>query len=253
MVLEGGNAGLGAGRGREQTETYGLSGFQGILGRLNGKSDREVKKEAITQRDIQLRLYTGQRYGFLNFVSGGLLVGDTIRPKERKGENGFSTGTQIRTTEQPPKLASAVSQRKHRSEEAANPARMEKRSKKSQKAEEAIPDSDGENSGKEEEAKRVRKKERRQKRAEKEARRRRRQERRLEKQGQRGAEASRDRQRSKSLSLPSDTVSLKTPKASIHRGQAVRRRYIHQKRLASSNTQALNEVSLLVLTLREYF
>jgi Pin2-interacting protein X1 len=47
---------------------------------LNGKSDAEVQKHQSALRDAELRTYQAQKYGHMNFVSGGFLVGDRIEP-----------------------------------------------------------------------------------------------------------------------------------------------------------------------------
>lgn len=78
------NLGLGAKRGKAENETFGLTAFQGLLGRLNGKSDGELKKEESTARDLKLSLYQNQRWGSVRFVSGGLLVGDKIEKLKEK-------------------------------------------------------------------------------------------------------------------------------------------------------------------------
>ena len=62
--------------GRVNADTFGLSLFSGVLGRLNGKSDADVQKHQSALRDAELRTYQAQKYGYMNFVSGGLLVGD---------------------------------------------------------------------------------------------------------------------------------------------------------------------------------
>ena len=77
MLLKDDNLGLGAKRGSERAENFGLAGFASILGRLNGKEE-EVKKEEERQEKIQQRAYVYNKYGMMNFVSGGFLVGDKI-------------------------------------------------------------------------------------------------------------------------------------------------------------------------------
>lgn len=77
VLLKDDNLGLGAKRGSERAENFGLAGFASILGRLNGKAE-EVKKEEERQEKIQQRAYVYNKYGFMNFVSGGFLVGDKI-------------------------------------------------------------------------------------------------------------------------------------------------------------------------------
>ncbi|KAK5011648.1 hypothetical protein LTR28_010357, partial [Elasticomyces elasticus] len=67
VLLKDDNLGLGAQRGKSNADTFGLSTFSGILGRLNGKSEVQVQKEQAVQRDVQLASYHGQRWGRMNF------------------------------------------------------------------------------------------------------------------------------------------------------------------------------------------
>lgn len=77
VMLREDNLGIGAKIGTQNAETFGLSMFSGLLGRLNGKEeDRAVmQKKEETLRDVQLKL----KYGNMNFVSGGMLVGDKMQ------------------------------------------------------------------------------------------------------------------------------------------------------------------------------
>ncbi|KAK3641366.1 telomerase inhibitor [Elasticomyces elasticus] len=73
--------GLGLGAkvgGKSNAETFGLSTLSSIFGRLNGKSDEDLEKQQKNLRDAELRTYQAQKHGFMNFVRGGLLVGDKI-------------------------------------------------------------------------------------------------------------------------------------------------------------------------------
>ena len=88
MLLREENLGLGAQVRKSNAETFGLSLFSGVLGRLNGQSDEEVQKQQGALRDAELRTYQAQKYGFMNFVSGGLLVGDSIEPVTGGSEDG---------------------------------------------------------------------------------------------------------------------------------------------------------------------
>lgn len=83
VLLRDENLGLGAQVGKGNAETFGLSLFSGVLGRLNGKSDTEVQQQQSASRDAELRTYQAQKYGLLSFVSGGMLVGDKIEPPKR--------------------------------------------------------------------------------------------------------------------------------------------------------------------------
>ncbi|KAH7077043.1 hypothetical protein FB567DRAFT_451582 [Paraphoma chrysanthemicola] len=81
VLLKDDNLGLGAKRGSERAENFGLAGLQSILGRLNGRED-EVKKEEERQQEIEKRAFVYRKYGMMNFVSGGFLVGDKIKSRE---------------------------------------------------------------------------------------------------------------------------------------------------------------------------
>ncbi|KAK0871003.1 telomerase inhibitor [Friedmanniomyces endolithicus] len=48
------------------------------FGRLNGKSEGDVEKLERGLRDAELRAYQAEKHGYMNFVRGGLLVGDKI-------------------------------------------------------------------------------------------------------------------------------------------------------------------------------
>lgn len=80
VFLKDDNLGLGAKRGSERAENFGLAGLASILGRLNG-NEEEVKKEEARQEEIEKRAFVYRKYGMMNFVSGGFLVGDKITKK----------------------------------------------------------------------------------------------------------------------------------------------------------------------------
>lgn len=77
VMLREENLGIGAKIGTQNAETFGLSMFSGLLGRLNGKEEDRaaMQKKEETLRDVQLKL----KYGNMNFVSGGMLVGDKMQ------------------------------------------------------------------------------------------------------------------------------------------------------------------------------
>jgi Pin2-interacting protein X1 len=81
VFLKDDNLGLGAKRGSERAENFGLAGLESILGRLNGK-EAEVKKEEERREEIEKRAFVYRKYGMMNFVSGGFLVGDKIKPRD---------------------------------------------------------------------------------------------------------------------------------------------------------------------------
>ena len=74
--------GLGTSRKGEYDDTYctGLDVFQGILGRLNGRTEDECETVKIANEKSKTVNYLESRWHVLKFVSGGLLEGD--RSKE---------------------------------------------------------------------------------------------------------------------------------------------------------------------------
>ncbi|KAH0541935.1 hypothetical protein FGG08_003655 [Glutinoglossum americanum] len=90
IALKDDNLGLGAKRGSGQVEgeCTGLSAFQGLLGRLNGKTEEEVDKERKSREDVRREIYMENRWGSIKFVKGGLLVGDKIREEPADDETG---------------------------------------------------------------------------------------------------------------------------------------------------------------------
>lgn len=97
VFLKDDNLGLGAKRGSERAENFGLAGFASILGRLNGKEE-EVKKEEERQVKIQQRAYVYKKFGMMNFVSGGYLVGDKIEKGVKKE---FEVKVQVKSEPEP--------------------------------------------------------------------------------------------------------------------------------------------------------
>jgi Pin2-interacting protein X1 len=74
VTLKDDTLGLGARIGRDPMEPTGLDAFKGLLGRLNGKSDVELKKEEQKRDDVRLARYAALKFPEVRFVSGGLLA-----------------------------------------------------------------------------------------------------------------------------------------------------------------------------------
>ena len=81
IALKDDNLGLGAkpDAAPNGSETTGLDVFQDLLGRLNGKGTTKVSKGRTQRSDLRSSAYIEQRWGDLRFISGGFLVGDTLR------------------------------------------------------------------------------------------------------------------------------------------------------------------------------
>ncbi|KAJ5971140.1 uncharacterized protein N7479_001058 [Penicillium vulpinum] len=73
VILKDDNLGLGARIGRE-TEPTGLDAFKGLLGRLNGKTETELKKDEQKRDDVRLARYAALKFPEVRFVSAGLLT-----------------------------------------------------------------------------------------------------------------------------------------------------------------------------------
>ena len=80
VSLKDDNLGLGAKPGTSQSsgKCTGLDSFQGLLGRLNGKSESQLAKEQKSRNDIKRSIYAENRWGSSRFVKGGVLVGENI-------------------------------------------------------------------------------------------------------------------------------------------------------------------------------
>lgn len=73
VTLKDDTLGLGA-RPRGQDEPTGLDAFQGLLGRLNGKSDVKLEEEQRKRDEIRLARYAQQKWHTVRFVSAGYLA-----------------------------------------------------------------------------------------------------------------------------------------------------------------------------------
>jgi len=76
IALKDDNLGLGAkgGVNDEDGQTTGLDMYQDLLGRLNGKTEREVDNEKRMRSNVRRSVFVEQTWGKLRFVSGGFLL-----------------------------------------------------------------------------------------------------------------------------------------------------------------------------------
>jgi Pin2-interacting protein X1 len=77
VLFKDNNLGLGAKKKKDDLEhqRLGFDAFQGLLGRLNGKSSEELKQMEQKQEDKKLAMYARGRWGGMVFVRGDILVG----------------------------------------------------------------------------------------------------------------------------------------------------------------------------------
>jgi Pin2-interacting protein X1 len=289
VLLKDDNLGLGAKRGSERAENFGLAGLESILGRLNGKEE-EVKKEEARREDIERRGWVAQKYGSMNFVSGGFLVGDKI---ERKIKREVEVKVEIKEEELSAEETKPKKRRRDMSaddvkEESAEEEPKLKRKKKSKDlpdqatAEEEVDKAERKKSKKEKKDKKDKKDKSKskkstdsepeptplssttnpepvtskaQRKAEKRARKEEKKAKKaLKKAAKEAAESSSssdsDTETPTISSAPTTGTSTPSGPAVAPRGyQAVRSRYIRQKKLASMDPQALREVCHIILSL----
>ncbi|KAJ5218284.1 uncharacterized protein N7498_000383 [Penicillium cinerascens] len=87
VTIKDDNLGLGARAGRDPLgEPTGLDAFKGLLGRLNGKSDVELKQDQRKRDDVKLARYVAMKFPEVRFVRGGLLTQQKLEALPPKDE-----------------------------------------------------------------------------------------------------------------------------------------------------------------------
>lgn len=282
VLLREDNLGLGAKVGGNKAETFGLSLFSGVLGRLNGKSDEQVQKQQDALRDAELRQYQVGKYGLMNFVSGGLLVGDRMQKPEEKGavkqeESNLlehadnkgekrkaedAAGKDSTTDKKRRKVQNSASEDPRQSSSdakavSAKKSRRKDKKKQNQHADGEDDEKDASTSSVEEKrSKKRRKKEGRtddsssaevvtdEKARLKAEKRARKEERRKRKEAKRLEKANEESTRS--TEAEKEDREAAAPARAVHSGRhAVRHRYIQQKRMAGLDAQAMKEIFMV--------
>lgn len=268
-MLREDNLGLGAKIGGGNAETFGLSMFSGLLGRLNGKDDAVLQQQQDARRDVELRMYQAGKYGTMNFVSGGLLVGDKMEPpKSTKIEDIKPQAVALKETNRKRKAGEEASgeieaaKKRSKSEKKTAKAdgggKTEKQEKKRKSKADASSSSESSDEDKAVTRRNKADKKSRSERSDddkaraKEEKRARKEERRKRKEERRRRRAEKEAGSCKSSTAPTSAVAsdsealsgVSTPTFMGGR-QAVRHRYIMQKRMAAGNAQALKEIFML--------
>lgn len=92
VILKDDNLGLGA-KPASKLEPTGFDAFQGLLGRLNGKSEESIQLEQRKNQDVRLAIYAQNKWKTIQFVRGGLLVPDKLLRGEQEQEESSSAST----------------------------------------------------------------------------------------------------------------------------------------------------------------
>jgi len=230
VLLKDDTLGLGAGKGKANGENFGLGSFQDILGRLNGKSGEQIINEQTVRADLGRRSYIEKKWGPSRFVSGGYLVGEKIEAeKEKAFEN-----SPVASDRPKARPSSHKSTRQQNSQEQFTDNNtdesIERRATHSKKR-------NGEGETKKE--RRERRLERRQKKEEKRLKK---DSRRIQGQSSVDGETT-DAKIENVMSEPTTETQSPAPTFNFAGSrQAVRQRFIRQKKMASLDANALREV-----------
>lgn len=240
-----------------------------MLGRLNGKDEGELKKEEDARRDVELRTYQERKFGVVGFVRGGYLVGDRVveslkdeesdgdagvkdrrKSKKRKVDDDVSTEeTAMKKPKGIEEEAPVVKSEPMSEDDATVPiqARKEKKHKdkgrKKSKSEPPTTSDIGTSADSNTEDLAIRRNAKEEKRARKEDRRKRKEEKAKRKAERTSRTASGE---STPTTVTAPTSGQSTPTLlSMGGRQAVRHRYIQQKRMASMDAQAMKEIFMM--------
>jgi Pin2-interacting protein X1 len=261
VFLKDDTLGLGARRGKEAAERFGLGGFEGVLGRLNGKEEVVLKKEEEEREVMEMRVYENMRWGTMRFVSGGFLVGDKIerlvegekkRKREDEGEEDEREEPERKLRRKKGKTDIAAEAVEEESESLSSKSK-DKKDKKRRKQKDA--DETTSESITSTDAKSEKKRRKAEKRALKEAKRQNKALRKAAKSGSKTTSTTStavpSRAESESLSeeeedeVQKPAVATPNPAFSMVGGRhAVRQRYIRQKKMASMDPRAMREVCI---------
>lgn len=237
MLLKEDNLGLGAKRGK-QADNFGLAQLADIYGRLNGKSDVQIKKDQDARQDLASKLYVQQKFGNMSFVRGGLLVGDRIEedePYQIKQEPFVKVEEEIK--------AEPIVKEEDMSDAVPKPSKKEEQREERRRLEANVDETastikreDSEGVDEHRHRKEQRREEKKQRRQEKEAKRARKEARRLRRAQKESLSAS------SSTTAPTPPAEILAPPAVASNPFNVRQRFIKQKRMAMMDPQALREI-----------
>ncbi|KAF2797671.1 hypothetical protein K505DRAFT_405632 [Melanomma pulvis-pyrius CBS 109.77] len=279
VLLKEDTLGLGAKRGSERAENFGLAALESVLGRLNGR-EADVKKEEERRLDIEKRGFVARKFGFMNFISGGFLVGDKIERKIKKEEE-IQVKVEIKeegTETDMGAIEEKKAKKRKRSGEEEDEPKL-KRKKKSMNLRATIAEeNEAEQASEKSKSKKDRKKSKKssvsssaspaptsdpseplsdkaKRKAERAARRARKEEKRLKKALKKAAKEATSSPESEdeeetATSTTAPTTGTSTPTATgltfgAGGRHAVRQRYIRQKKMASMDPQAMREIFMI--------
>ncbi|PGH06586.1 hypothetical protein AJ80_08145 [Polytolypa hystricis UAMH7299] len=272
VVLKDDNLGLGARPKNRLTEDEptGIDAFQGLLGRLNGKSDTELEKEQKVKEDRKLASYIERRWKTIHFIKGGLLVHEKLQSLE-----------DVKTIEKADQSKQAHSQEDDDSETTKKRRKKEKKEKKEKKrrretksksttisseesstreptvspdestsdsAADSAPSKDASRNKKEKKDKKSKKRKRKELKTENSEKDKPDKPRKKKDKSAKSSPAPEPQGESRTISTIDKDVVIKVREHRPPARQVIRGRYIQQKKMAIMNAKSLNEVWPLLLT-----
>lgn len=219
VILKDDNLGLGAKpKSKREDEPTGLDAFQDLLGRLNGKSEGQIRTEQRRREDVKLMGYVARRWGTMRFVRGGLLVQEEM-PESTKVEREEDEKVEKKKRKKEKKEKDETSD----SDKAKKKEKKEKKEKKKKKSKDRKNESESDESDK---------KSKKRKRKEKEDK----------------SEDEPAKEPSPETAKPASTAGLIVTKERRPMGRGIiRSRNIMQKKRALMDDKSLNEVRSLLL------
>ncbi|KAK5195045.1 telomerase inhibitor [Exophiala xenobiotica] len=135
ILFKDDNLGLGAKSKSKDVEgqRIGLDAFQGLLGRLNGKSDADLHKEEKKVEDRKLAMYARGRWGGMVFVRGGILVG-SMKEDDEQDKSQSEVGSERDETDEKGKRKEEKRQRKEERRQRREEKALRKAATKAKKA-----------------------------------------------------------------------------------------------------------------------
>lgn len=232
-----------------------IDAFQGLLGRLNGKSDVQLEQEQRKRDDTRLAVYASQKWQAVTFISGGFLVqekpDDALKSKTKKkhGSPNYAIVADQTSSDElgdgsaddvSPLVEDAVSNSKTEkaSKDTDEKDKKEKRRKKKEKSDKKAKKNKEEKKKKEKKEKKEKRDKEEKKKAKKDSSKKRR---RAEKDVESESSDSSSSDEADNKTIQQNTVSLQAPRPNWR--HAIRGRHIQQKRMAIMDERSLGEVS----------
>lgn len=227
-----------------------IDALQGLLGRLNGKSDTQLEEEQRKRDDTRLALYARTKWHAVNFISGGYLVqekpDDACNRSRKKKRDSSDDTTSAKREARVTSRDRSTDNTDYETEKSGSIAKDKKKEKKSKQDREGKKEKSNEKSQKNKRDKREKKEKRKDKNKGEKERGRRKDKNDKPKKRRRISADDEDMDGESSDSSTTDVPDTNITTSQAQRPtwrHAIRGRHIQQKRMAVMNDRSLGEVS----------